>query len=261
MDADINHFSQAGFEVKSTDAEAMTQSIQPYAEQCVPEALAGSDLICLVRDPSGAELWIGLKKRENGQLELGSFNPGFAGEGRARAQIVGDVSDPQWKPFEIAVSATLAGDEVPFVFDLADPRQAGQAVPGKAVAVSLAGFSFDARVFRNEKAYYRAQKKDGAKIAFAANHFIPSGTFDAAMGGMARDGRPTAYADFAGTVVKSQLRTNAAGGGRFWWALVRTYGDYTIDVVLHPTQVKEDPVPGTIVSGRFWLSGRLVAER
>jgi hypothetical protein len=260
MDADINHFSQAGFELKATDAAAMSQSIQPYAEACVPEVLAGADSICLVHDASGAELWIGLKKLENGQLEFASLNPAFAGEGRAKAKIVGEVSDPEWKPYEIAVSASLAGDEVPFVFDLADPRQAAQATPGKAVAVSLTGFSFDARVFTNEKAYYQAQKKDGAKIAFAVNHFIPSGMFNADMGGMADAGRPTAYADFAGTVLKSGLRTNGAGRGRFWWVLVRTYGDYTIDVVFDPAQVKLAPTPGTVVSGRFWLSGRLVAE-
>jgi hypothetical protein len=260
MDANVNHFTQAGFEVSSTDGEAMSRSIQPYAEACVPEVLAGSDLICLVHDSSGAELWIGLRKLENGQLELASFNPAFVGEGRAKAKIAGDVSDPEWKPFEIAVSATFAGDEVPFVFDLADPRQAAQAKPGKAVAVSLTGFSFDARVFKDEKVYYQAQKKDGAKVVFAANHFIPSGSFTAEMGGMAGPERPTAYADLAGTVLKSQLRTNAAGRGRFWWALVRTYGDYTIDIVLDPTQVKLAPTPGTVVSGRFWLTGRLMAE-
>jgi hypothetical protein len=258
MDADINHFSQAGFELKLTDAAATSRFIQPYAEKCAPEALADAGFICLVHDSSGAELWIGLRKPANGQIEVASFNPGFAGEGRAKAKIVGDVSDPEWKPFEIAVSATFAGDEIPFVFDLADPRQAAQARPGKAVAVSLAGFSLDARVFRNEKSYYATQKKDGSKIAFAANHFIPSGTFTAEAGGMADAERPTAYADFAGTVLKSELRTNAAGRGRFWWALVRTYGDHTIDVVLDPAQVKLRPTPGTVVTGRFWLSGRLV---
>ncbi|HEX6374262.1 MAG TPA: hypothetical protein VFZ91_00920 [Allosphingosinicella sp.] len=260
MDADVNHFSQVGFEVQTADAAALSQSIQPYAERCVPETLAGADQICLVRDPSGAELWIGLKVLEGGQLELASFNPGFAGEGRAKAEIVGDVSDPEWKPFEIAISASLAGDEIPFVFALADPRQAARAGPGKAIAVSLTGFSLGARVFKNEKRYYQAQKKDGAAIVFAANHFVPSGTFIAEVGGMAEGGRPTPYADFAGTVLKSELRSNTAGRGRFWWALVRTYGDYTIDVVLHPAQVELDPVPGTVVSGRFWLSGRLVGE-
>ncbi len=260
MDSDISHFSQAGFEVNTTDVAALSQSIQPYAEKCVPEALAGADNICLVRDKSGAELWIGFKKLENGQLQQTSFNPAFDGEGRAKAEIVGDVSDPQWAPFEIAVSASLAGDEVPFVFDLADPRQAARAKPGKTVVVSLTGFSFDAHLFKDEKGYYRARKKDGTGIAFAANHFIPSGTFSADMGGMAGKDRPTAYADFAGTVLKSELRTNAAGRGRFWWALVRTHNDYTIDVVLDPAQVKLAPTPGTVISGRFWLSGRLVAE-
>ncbi|HLL31477.1 MAG TPA: hypothetical protein VK403_10810 [Allosphingosinicella sp.] len=260
MDSDINHFTQAGFEVRATDADALTRSVQPYADRCVPEALAGADLICLVRDPSGAELWIGLKKLESGELELASFNPAFAGEGRAKVEIVGDVSDPQWKPFEIAVTARFAGEEVPLVFDLADPRQAAQAKPGKALAVSLAGFSFDARIFKDEKGYYSAQKKEGAQIAFAANHFIPSGLFTAEAGGKADSERPTAYADFAGTVLKSELRTNSTGGGRFWWALVRTYGDYTIDVVLHPSQVKLKPARGTVVSGRFWLTGRLVSQ-
>lgn len=259
MDADINHFSQAGFEMRST-AEDLSRALQAYADKCVPEALAGADFSCLVHDPSGAELWIGLRKLENGRFELLTFNPAFAGEGRAKAEIVGDVSDPQWKPFEIAVSASLAGDKVPFVFDLADPRQATQTKPGKAVAVSLTGFGLDAEVFRDEKGYYRAQKKDGTGIAFAANHFIPSGTFTVEMGGVAKEGRPTAYADFAGTVLKSELRANAAGRGRFWWALVRTYNDYTIDVVLDPAQVKLPPTPGTVISGRFWLSGRLVAE-
>ncbi|MEO7827473.1 MAG: hypothetical protein ABIR60_10065, partial [Allosphingosinicella sp.] len=222
MDADINHFSQAGFEVKATDAAAMSRSMQPYVEACVPELLAGADSICLVHDSSGAELWIGLKKLETGGIELATINPAFAGEGRASAKIVGDVSDPEWKPYEIAISATFAGDEVPFVFDLADPRQAARAEPGKTVTVSLTGFSFDARIFTNEKAYYQARKKDRAKIAFAANHFIPSGMFNAEMGGEAGADRPKAYADFAGTVLKSKLRPNAAGHGRFWWALVRT---------------------------------------
>jgi len=260
MDADVNHFTQAGFEIRATDPAAMSQSLQPHLERCVPQTLAGADLICLVSDPSGAELRIGLRKSANGQAEVVSLNPGFAGEGRAKARIVGDVSKPEGKPFEIAVSASFAGDEIPFVFDLADPRQSGQADRGKAVAVSLTGFSFDARVFKSVKDYYQAQKKDGAKTVFAANHFVPSGTFTAEMGGIAEADRPTAYADFSGTVVKSQLRTNGAGGGRFWWALVRIYGDHTVDVVLDPAQVKLAPAPGTLVSGRFWLSGRLVAE-
>ena len=47
MDADVNHFSQAGFQVQTTDAAALSRSVQTYAERCVPEALEGADLICL----------------------------------------------------------------------------------------------------------------------------------------------------------------------------------------------------------------------
>lgn len=260
MDAPINHFTMAGFEMRMQDQESFSRAIQPYAEHCAPEALGGRDFICRIGDPSGAEMWIGIRKPDETVRELASVNPAFAGEGRATVEIVGDVSDPQWKPFEIAVSARFTGDEIPLVFDLADPRQAAEAKPGRTVAVSLTGFSFDASVFKDEKGYYDAQRKEGASVTFAVDHFIPSGTFNAEMGGGAVDGRPTAYAMFAGTVVKSELRANAAGRGRFWWALVRTYGGNTIDVVLDPSQVKLDPRPGTVVSGQFWLSGRFVPQ-
>ena len=69
--------------------------------------------------------------------------------------------------------------------------------------------------------------------------------------------RQIGYADFAGKVLKSEHRTNKAGSGRFWWALVQTYDGATIDVVVDPSTIHGDPKPGAIMAGRYWLSARL----
>ena len=83
--------------------------------------------------------------------------------------------------------------------------------------------------------------------------------FTEKMGGTATDKGPTAYADFVGKIESAELRTNAAGGGKFWSMVVRTYANSTIDVVVDKKSLKRDPAPGQIVAGRYWLSARLVS--
>jgi hypothetical protein len=99
----------------------------------------------------------------------------------------------------------------------------------------------------------------GGKVQFAANYFIPSGMFLKSAGGEMADGssRPVGYADFAGKVLKSELRTNHSGSGNFWWALVQTYDGATIDVVADPTTLRDAPKTGAIMAGRYWLTARL----
>jgi len=76
-----------------------------------------------------------------------------------------------------------------------------------------------------------------------------------------KNNRPTAYADFAGKVLKAELRTNENGQGKFWWAGVQTYNDATIDVLMDPRTVSIAPGPDAVISGRFWLTGRLVETK
>jgi hypothetical protein len=254
MFADVSHFSMAGFPVAIADQQAFARQLEGFANQCDPEPMSEADLICVVRDPSGGEIWIGLRK-EAASTAMATVNPGFGGQGRARMEIVGTAAEEEYKPFEVTVTASLEG--VPVVFDLADPRQTKLLKPGSELTLSLAAFSFQPELFKDEMSYYAAQRKRKPAVAFAANYFIPSGTFNPEVGGAAGDEGPAAYADFAGTVLKSELRTNGAGHGSFWWALVKTYGEMTVDVVLDPTTVKQALKPGMVVTGRFWLSGRV----
>lgn len=257
MAIDASHFSMVGFMVDIRDGAGVTQAMRRHMADCAPADLPPPNLVCRVKDPSGGELTIGLTRGEGGQAEFVTLNPGFTGEGRTQVEITADVSAPEWKPFEVTISARFAGEETPLVFDLADPAQAELFKPGAKTAVDIAAFGFQPSLYADEAAFARSQGK--AKVRFASNAFVPTGLFAEAQGGtLTKDGRPTAYADFAGKVLKAELRVNKAGSGRFWWALVETYGGATVDVVMDPRTVHGDLRPGAILAGRFWLSARLV---
>jgi hypothetical protein len=260
MAFDASHFSMVGFEVDTRGAAGMTRTMERHLAHCAPSELPPPNLVCRVSDPSGGELTIGLRRGEGGQAEFVTLNPAFAGEGRAKVEIVSDVSDAEWKPFEVTVSARFAGEETPLVFDLADPTQVDRLISGAKVTVDIAAFSFAPSVYADEAAFEKDQAK--AKVRFASTFFIPTGLLAESVGGtLTGDGRPTAYADFAGKVLKAELRANKAGDGKFWWALVETYGGATVDVVMDPRTIRRAPAPGAIVTGRFWLSARLAPAR
>ena len=147
------------------------------------------------------------------------------------------------------------------MFDLADPSQASTLTPGTKTNIDIVAFSFEPKIHPDEAAYFGAQGKPGSKVHLAPDYFIPSGSFFEKVGGAMPDGafRPVAYADFAGKVVKSDLLTNVVGGGKFWRAVVTTYRGSTFDIVMDPRTVSRDPVVGSIITGRFWLSARLSA--
>jgi hypothetical protein len=260
---DASHFSMVGFAIDAGSQAAFIQAAQQQLSTCVLTDLSPQASVCVARDPSGAELTLALKRRPTGEAELVTMHPGFRGEGRAEVEVTADASDPDWAPFGVTLSARFAGEPTPIVLDLADPAQAKALKPGAAATVDIAAFSFRPAVYADEAAFALAQDRPGATVRFAPDYFIPSGMMFERVGGAMPDAatRPTAYADFAGKVLKAELKTNAAGGGRFWWALVRTYGGATVDVVIDPATVADPPAPGAIVSGRFWLSARLAPPR
>jgi hypothetical protein len=246
-----------GFPVEMTDA-GLARAMQTYLAGCTFSDLDPADVVCLVRDDSGAELRIALKKGTTGQAQVVSMDPAFAGQGRPPVEILSDVSDPAERPFELTFTARFSGVSTPLVFDLADPAEAAKLQPGAKVTIDITAFSFEPRVYADEAAFDRDQDKSAVRLA--ANAFIPTGMLFERVGGAMPDGatRPVGYADFASKVLKAELRTNRAGSGRFWWALVQTYGGATFDVVADPNALHDAPKPGAIIAGRFWLSARLV---
>jgi hypothetical protein len=247
-----SHFAMVGFPAGEGDEASTGAALMAFAEQCAPVQLKGDNYVCVLRDQSGGELRIGLKKQADGGMEIATFNPAFQGEGRTEVTANLNVSDPQWQPFEVTLQARFGEDDVPLIVDLADPTEAGRFTRGAKLSLDITAFADELTLHDSEAAYHAAQK-DG-EVKFAANHFIPAGMFAAENEANAR---PTAHALFAGKVLKSELRRNAIGKADYWWLLVETYGGAIVNVVADPGMVKTAPKIGGTVAGAFWMSGRL----
>ena len=251
-----------GFPLPIAEAAAFRRSIDPLVQQCDFLQIDERNRLCVVTDKSGAEIYIGFSVKPEAAMSVSTVNPAFAGEGRTSVEIDTTLpnKDETFRPFEIQVSARFAGESTPLVFDLADPRQRGVFSHGAKISVDISAFSYKPEIYDNQAAFDRAQSKANVQVRFASNFFIPAGMFLDSVGGAANADGPTSYADLAGTVIKAQLRANAAGRGKFWWALVRTYGGSTMDVVLDPSTVRRKLRAGSILTGRFWLSARLTQK-
>ena len=217
MDGDITHFSMVGFDIHLQSQADFVAVASNYLKTCSPLELSGVDIICTITDPSGGEVRVGLKRQPSGDAGFSTLNPAFDGDGQAKVEIVASVSDPDYLPWEVRVTARFAGEETPLVFDLANPQEASRLVPGTKATIELAAFSFEPKVFADEAAFRADQQKPGQPITLAPNFFIPSGLFFESAGGVMPDGAnlPVAYADFAGTVLQAERRTNKSGDGEF----------------------------------------------
>lgn len=71
---------------------------------------------------------------------------------------------------------------------------------------------------------------------------------------------PLAYAIFTGHVLETSIITNPVTDHEFIWAKVRTLGG-EVDMVSDPVLLNGPVVKGGVVSGSFWLSGRIVTPR
>lgn len=208
-------------------------------------------------DESGAEIYL----QGNNEQELIGFNPHFAGKSRRKVGLTKlierDSSELDggfyaWanpKDFE-----TDTGD-YPFVFDAPDFRLSSEMRLPQIREIQLTAFaSNDFRIFADEKDYDQSQESE---IKYASQSFVPSGIFPVDVEDESLDlnaVRPIAI--FAGVIKEFELKKNALSGNNFYWFLVDTLGGET-DVVADIKLVPIEPQIGGVVSGQFWLSGKL----
>jgi hypothetical protein len=115
------------------------------------------------------------------------------------------------------------------------------------LGAQISAFAHEIQVYADEKAY----QETGASLAPEA--FIPSGLFTPTMESIEP---PNATAVLTGRVIQCSTFTNWITGSKYEWALVRTLGG-EFDVVIDPGILQTDIHPGNILTGSFWLSGRL----
>lgn len=243
-----NHLASIGFSVESVEEfRALADRVATRADAL--EVVDGYYLH--YHAECGAELWLQVDREER----LIGMAPHFSGDSSQRVAITDRVHRPDDSDLEGAFRAWAnpADDDAergdyPFVFDSPDYAVYRLLTTPIRVDVQIAAFAHELSAYANAKAFEAAQT-DQPKLA--PDFFVPIGLLAEETDG------PIAQAMFAGTVLETAVRKNALSGASFIWAKVRTLGG-EVDVVAEPSRVTGQVVPGGIVRGAFWLSGRII---
>ena len=245
-----SNFSTIGLSVASgKELNALADRLVPLAERL--NAPTGAYLRW--SDPSGAELWL----QANANNELIGANPHFAGRSAVPVRLTARLASAG--PSELDGSfqgwADPAGDApdsgyYPFVFDAPEYRLHDELSLPARKDVQIAAFARTIAAFETVAAYEACQTAD---LKYASQSFVPSGMFTPAGESTVP---PQARAIFTGHVLAAEERTNVLTGRAFYWALVETYGG-AYDVVIDSSLLPGVPAAGGVISGSFWLSGRI----
>lgn len=248
-----SNFSTIGLPVASLDdVNALANRIGPLAEPLA----APSGVYFRWSDPSGAEMWL----QVNANDELIGMNPHYAGRSAVRVGLTARLASAG--PSELDGSfhgwADPAGDApdtgcYPFVFDAPDYRLHDDLSLPAHEEIQIAAFAQEIAAFETVAAYEAIQAGDPK---YASQSFIPSGLFAPASDSTVP---PRAQAIFTGHVLAADKKTNVLTGRAFYWALVETYGG-AYDAVIDSSLLSGVPVVGGVITGSFWLSGRIIAR-
>jgi hypothetical protein len=247
-----NHLSTVGFAVESPDD--FMRLAEAAGKDAVEIRVKGGRYRRWSGAAFGAELWIQL----DGRGQLLGMQPHFSGRSSTRIAVKSRIRRPRNTRLDGALlgwaSPSNDADKngaYPLVFDLPDAAVYADLQIPAIVTAQISAFAHDVRSYPTPAAYDAA--KDGPEPHLASRAFIPAGMFSA-------EGKPTktpdAYAILTGHVVETNVQTNSMSGREFYWALVDTYGGQ-YDVVADTTLLPAPPVVGGVLSGEFWLSGRL----
>jgi hypothetical protein len=246
-----SNFSTIGLPVASREELiALASRVGPLAERFV----APRGEYFRWSDPSGAELWL----QANTKNELVGLNPHYAGQSAISVGLI--ARHPMDGPSELdgsfhgwagPMDDTPDSGDYPFVFDAPDYRLHDELSFPRQMEVQIAAFAREVAAFETMAAYETRQTGD---LKFASQSFIPSGLFSPNGDTPAR---PQARAIFTGHVLASERKTYALTGHPFYWALVETLGG-AYDVVVDSSLLPAAPAVGGILSGSFWLSGRIL---
>ncbi len=207
-------------------------------------------------DTSGAEIYL----QGNFQQELVGFNPHYAGKSRRKVALTKMIEresselDGGFYAWANPRDGETDSGDYPFVFDVPDFRAVEEFDFPHLCDVQLTAFaSNDFQVFADEKEYVVSQT---GELKFAAKSFVPSGMFlpDEAATPIEP---PRPIGIFAGEIKEFELKTNELSGEKFYAFLVETLGG-EVDVVADAKLISGEPKIGGVVSGQFWLSGRIL---
>lgn len=245
-----SHFSTIGLPVDSVDD--FVALAEYVADRAVDIESEGGRYLQWSSN-TGAELWLQVDDDD----EILAMNPHFAGKSRVRVGITARVIRPDQPQLDGAFHgwADPPKDDpeqgcYPFVFDCPDyALHAGLKIPS-VVPVQIAAFAQEVELFDSVDAYDALKSED---FRLASQSFIPADLFSPESEAL---DPPEAHAILSGHIVETAKKRDEQSGCSFFWALVESYGGM-FDVVMDPEIVNAQPKVGGVLTGSFWLSGRL----
>lgn len=246
-----SQFSSIGFHVSTgEDLAALASSVADRTDTI--DAPDGQYLKWA--PPSGEQLWLQVKRSGDAM----GMNPHFEGKSVVRATLEARVTRKTHTPLDGTFLAWAnppadgsAGGEYPFAFDCPDAATNNALTLPATVMLQVAAFAQQLTVHESEAAYRADQAAQGT--SFESRSFIPSGLISPSGEPVTP---PESHALIAGHVVEAAARRNTVSGEPYWWALLDTVGG-TFDAVIDPSLLAAPIRAGNIVSGWFWLSGRV----
>ena len=246
-----SQFSAIGFTVSSgEDLAALASQVAERADTI--DAKAGQYLKWA--SPSGEQLWLQVKR--NGDAM--GMNPHFEGKSSVRVAVEARIARDTHTPLDGTFLAWAnppdgagANGDYPFAFDCPDAATHDALALPATLTAQIAAFAQNVTVYESQDAYDAAQAAQG--LPFPSRSFIPSGLISPSGEPVTP---PESHALIAGEVIEAAERLNAVTGQPLWWALVDTVGG-TYDVVIDPSLLSSPVRAGNVISGWFWLSGRL----
>lgn len=251
----MSHYANIGFAVH-TDDELNKLVEQAYEDGQPVNSRKG--LYVRYLDPSGAELWL----QVNENKELVGLNPYFQGDSSVQVELQEALIDeteyldggyycwanPNAK--DDTDDSEERGD-YPFMLDLPDFFAQPEFEMPCRKQVSICAFAEELEVFESEEIFDSIQPTE---IMMSSESFIPVGLLGEE-GGMTA--APQAFAVINGRVLRTELKNNVLTDQPFWWMHIQTYGA-KLDVVASKELISVVPQVGNIISGTFWLVGRLL---
>jgi len=246
-----SQFSAVGFLVSSgEDLAALASDVADRADTV--DAPEGQYLKWA--PPSGEQLWLQVKRTGDAM----GMNPHFAGKSSVRVAIEARIARNGQTPLDGAFLAwanpqdgAAAGGDYPFAFDCPDAAVHESLPLPVTRTAQIAAFAQQISVYPSAQEYAAAQAAQ--QLSFGSRSFIPSGLISPSGEPVTP---PESHALIAGHVLEAEERRNSVTGQPFWWALIDTVGG-TFDVVIDPSLLSKPVLAGNVVSGWFWLSGRL----
>lgn len=254
----MNHFTAIGIPLHTMeDAPAL---FTPLLDDSTPlESTIPGYVYWVWEAGQGTEIWFQFNETTNTII---SSSPAFKGMTRITVNVTQALEEES--PLEALLQGWVnprdndpeSGD-YPMVFTWLDKGLHPQLEYPQIHTFQITAFAHELVAYPNEDAFSASQPSSGdadeIKVSIGSESFIPTGMF-------VEEGdtpRPTAM--FNGRVLDMKELASPLDDEPFYWLRVRTFGG-EYDVVVSSDVIEGELAIDGIVSGVFWLCGRMLDQ-